>query len=130
MDQACCLMPSEVRQIVMTLSIASITAAGCRTVCTFTLSQIECGSDPFIAALFFGSFTVVAQFVLLNVVIAVLMAQVHLQISSCKACAYHRVVICSSKKQTRPMQPEKKRRQLQRNTKVIVIAVMKVNKYL
>jgi len=75
MDQACCLMPSEVRQIVMTLSIASITAAGCRTVCTFTLSQIECGSDPFIAALFFGSFTVVAQFVLLNVVIAVLMAQ-------------------------------------------------------
>ena len=91
MDQACCLMPSEVRQIVMTLSIASITAAGCRTVCTFTLSQNDGGSDPFIAALFFGSFTVVAQFVLLNVVIAVLMAQVHLQISSCKACAYHLV---------------------------------------
>lgn len=35
----------------------------------------NCCSDPFIAALFFGSFTVVAQFVLLNVVIAVLMAQ-------------------------------------------------------
>ena len=130
MDRACCLMPSELRQIVMMLSIARTTAAGRRTVCTFAFSQNDCGSDPFIAAIFFGSFTVVAQFVLLNVVIAVLMAQVHLQISSCNACAYHRVVICSLKKQTRPTQLEKKRRQLQRKARVIVTAVTKVNKYL
>lgn len=37
--------------------------------------EFNCCSDPFISALFFGSFTVIAQFVLLNVVIAVLMAQ-------------------------------------------------------
>ena len=40
-----------------------------------TLMCVLC-SDPFISALFFGAFTVIAQFVLLNVVIAVLMAQV------------------------------------------------------